>query len=64
VHGTDDAAMSRHFEQLRATARAASATIASVSESIRGAVGDSSTDGSAAGQLDLNGRLAAFLSIS
>jgi hypothetical protein len=64
VHGTDDAAMSRHFEQLRATARAASATIASVSESIRGAVGDSSTDGSAAGQLDLNGRLAAFLSVS
>jgi hypothetical protein len=64
VHGTDDAAISRHFEQLRATARAASATIASVSESIRGAVGDSSTDGSAAGHLDLDGRLAALLSVA
>jgi hypothetical protein len=64
VQRTDDAAMSRHFEQLRSTAQAASATVAWISESIRGAVRDSGSEDSGAGHLDLEGRLTAFLSVA
>ena len=63
VQRTDDAAISRRFEQLRSTAQAASATVAWVSEAIRAAVRDSGSGDSGAEHLDLEGRLAAFLSV-